>query len=130
VAVDFVGFLISQLRATRHLYIISAAVLVFVNLGDLTIISSFASSTFLLIFASINYSAFRLRQQIVINPITPLAGVVLSLTVWLVLCGYLWQHDRRSLMWMAVFYLGVAGLEFLFSQRRWFFTSPHDTSGG
>lgn len=103
------------------LCVISAATLVFVNLGDLTIISSFASSTFLLIFASINFSAFRLHKRIVINLIAPLAGMVLCLAAWLVLCGYLWEHDRRSLLWMAVFYFATAGLEFLYSRRRCIF---------
>ncbi len=100
------------------LCIISAVTLVFVNLGDLAVISSFASSTFLLIFASINLSAFRLHKRIGINPAYPLAGMVLCLAAWLVLCGYLWANDRRSLLWMGVFYLAIAGLEFLFSRRR------------
>ena len=102
------------------LCIISGITLVFVNLGDLTVISSFASSTFLLIFASINYAAFRLRQQIVINPAIPLAGLLLCVTSWLVLCDYLWKHSHDSLLWIAAFYIGVALFEFLFSQRRRF----------
>jgi len=100
------------------LCIISAVTLVFVNLGDLAIISAFASSTFLLIFACINMSAFRLRRRIDINPTYPLAGMVLCFTAWLVLCGYLWEHDRHSLLWMASFYLVILGVEFLFSRRR------------
>jgi len=103
------------------LCVISAATLVFVNLGDLTVISSFASSTFLLIFASINFSAFRLRKRIGLHWAPPLIGASLSFAVWVVLCGYLWQQDRTSLLWMAVFYLVTASLEFLFSERRLFF---------
>ena len=102
------------------LCIISGVTLVFVNLGDLTIISSFASSTFLLIFASINFTAFRLRKKIGISPTAPLAGLLLCLVSWLVLCGYLWNHDHTSLLWIAIFYIGIALLEFLFSQRRLF----------
>jgi len=100
------------------LCLISGVSLLLVNLGNLTVISAFASSTFLLIFASINFAAFRLRQRIGITPLAPLAGVLLCLVSWLVLCGYLWKHDRRSLLWMAAFYLGTVALELLFSQRR------------
>lgn len=103
------------------LCIISVITLVFVNLSDLSIISSFASSTFLLIFASINFSAYRLRRQIGITPMTPLAGMLLCLMSWLVLCGYLWKNSYNSLLWITVFYIGVALLELLFSQRRLFF---------
>jgi len=99
------------------LCIITGVTLLFVNLGDLTVISSFASSTFLLTFASINIAAIRLRRKIGIAPIVPLIGMLLCLISWLVLCGYLWEHDRSSLLWIAVFYLGTAALEFLFSKR-------------
>ena len=104
------------------LCIISAVTLVFVNLGDLTVISAFASSTFLLIFASINYSALRLRERIAINLWLPMAGLLLCVASWMVLCGYLWIHARPSLLWMVVFYLVTTVLEFAFSQRRRLFT--------
>ena len=100
--------------------IFSGLTLLFVNLGDLTVISSFASSTFLLIFVSINFSAFRLRKKIVIGVLPCLSGILLCFVSWLVLCGYLWQHNRRSLIWIEVFYLGTVILEFLFSERRIF----------
>ncbi len=102
------------------LCIISGLTLVFVNLGDLTVISSFASSTFLLIFASINLSAFRLRKEIGIGTLSSLSGMLLCLASWLVLCGYLWQHGRNSMIWIAIFYLGTAIVELLFSERRLF----------
>ncbi len=97
---------------------ITAVTLVLVNFGDLTIISSFASATFLLVFASINFSAFRLHGNIGIPPIIPLSGLFFCLMSWLVLCNFLWQHGHQSLLWIALFYGSVAGLEFLFSQRR------------
>ena len=99
------------------LCLITGVTLVFVNLADLTVISSFASSTFLLIFASVNLAALRLRDRIGIGVATPLLALVLSLVSWLVLCGYLWSQDRSSLAWMAAFYVGTAVLEFLFSRR-------------
>ncbi|VAW19390.1 hypothetical protein MNBD_ALPHA12-888, partial [hydrothermal vent metagenome] len=88
------------------------------NLSDLTAISSFASSTFLLIFASINLSAFRLSRRIGINPALPLAGIVLTVLSWLVLNFYLWQQNRGSMIWIALFYLGTIVLEILFSLTR------------
>ncbi|MFK5915234.1 MAG: APC family permease, partial [Woeseiaceae bacterium] len=99
------------------LCIISSITLVFVNMGNLTIISSFASSTFLLIFSSINFAAFRLRQRIGITTMVPLIGMLLCLASWLVLCSYLWKHSYNSLIWIAVFYTGVTLLELLFNQR-------------
>ena len=62
---------------------ITLASLLFVNLTDLTIISSFASSTFLLIFALINLSAWRLRKQTSGNGFLALTGMTLSLACWL-----------------------------------------------
>jgi len=102
------------------LCIISSVTLVFVNLGDLTIISSFASSTFLLIFFSINYASFCLRKKIKISTIVPMTGAIFCLVSWLVLVYYLWQHNRQTLLWIAMFYIGITALELLFSQRRLF----------
>ncbi len=99
---------------------ITGVTLLFVNLADLTIISSFASSTFLLIFCSINFSAYRLRKSIVITPLAPLIGMLLCLFSWLVLFVYLWQHNRGSLIWITVFYIVIAIFELMFSQRRLF----------
>jgi len=102
---------------------ITAVTLVFVNLANLTIISSFASSTFLLIFALINLSAWRLRDKIGGNVLMPLASLVLSLASWMALIIYLWQTDRNSLFWIGLIYLAVSLAEILFSQRRCLFRS-------
>jgi len=64
------------------LVIVTALTLVFVNTSDLTMISSFASATFLLIFAAINLSAWRLRKIIGIRASAPMAGLMLSLVSW------------------------------------------------
>jgi len=97
---------------------ITLATIVFVNLTDLTIISSFASSSFLLIFAIINLSAWRLRHKIGGNVLLPLSGMLLSLLSWLALMVYLWQTNRSSILWIALIYLVVVLAELLFSQRR------------
>jgi len=103
------------------LLVISGLTLIFVNLADLTIISSFASSTFLLIFAAINLSALRLRKRIHATPAVSFAGLVFSLLSWLALLIYLYQSDRASLYWIGSLYLAVFCAEFLFSKRRWIF---------
>ena len=103
---------------------ITALTLLFVNLGNLTMISSFASATFLLIFAAINLAALRLRARIGIAPALPLAGLTLAFASWLVLGGYLWLHDRDALTGIALSYLAIAIAEFLFSERRLLFKRP------
>ena len=99
------------------LIVITGVTLVFVNLTNLTIISSFASSTFLLIFALINLSALRLHQKIGGNVLLPIAGLLLSLASWLVLALYLWQTNPHSLYWIGLIYLTVIMAELVFSQR-------------
>lgn len=100
------------------LVFITAVTLLFVNTGDLTVISAFASSTFLLIFASINLSAFRLRRRISIGTKMPLTGLALTMASWVVLIVYLWQTSRQSLIWICVFYLSGITAELLFSERK------------
>ncbi len=100
------------------LVIITLATLAFVNLGNLTIISSFASSTFLLIFAAINLSALRLRERIACGIAGPLLGLILSLASWSALAVYLWNTNRENLLWIGIIYVSVIVAELLFSQRR------------
>ncbi|HDK81417.1 MAG TPA: amino acid permease [Nitrospirae bacterium] len=100
------------------LVFITAVTILFVNIADLTVISAFASSTFLLIFASINLSAFRLRKRISIGALMPLTGLAFTTASWVVLIVYLWQTSRQSLMWICVFYLSVITAELLFSERK------------
>ncbi len=96
---------------------ISLVTLVFVNIADLTIISSFASSTFLLIFIAINLSAIRLRRIIEANVWAPGLGLALAAGSWVVLMGYLWRHEPKSLYQIGIFYMAVIVAELLFSQR-------------
>ena len=118
----------SSLSRNNHipwvsLLVVTAATLVFVNTSNLTIISSFASSTFLLIFAAINLSAWKLHK--VINPeagkvgavLLPLSGLILSLASWVTLMVYLWQSSTESVVWIATSYIAVILVELLFSQR-------------
>ncbi len=100
------------------LLIITGVTLFFVNAADLTIISSFASSTFLMIFFAINLSAWRLRKEIAMPPAWPLLAMILSGASWGILLFWLWRDDPHALYWIAAFYLAVAASELLFSQRR------------
>ena len=105
------------------LLIITGVTLFFVNAANLTIISSFASSTFLMIFFAINLSAWRLRQEIGIRPLWPLSAMLLSGLSWVVLIVWLWRSDSHAFFWLAAFYAAVVISEFLFSQRRLLFRS-------
>ncbi len=100
------------------LLVISFLTLIFVNLGNLDIISSFSSATFLIIFASINLAALRLRRQISISLLYPLTGFILCLVSWAVLFGYLWEKKPHCLISIAVSYVVISVAEFLFSKRR------------
>lgn len=97
---------------------IAAAAVVFANTIDLTIISSFASSTFLLIFASINLSAFRLRGTIGIHPAPPLLAMIACLGSWIALLSYLYGTTVSGLAWIGGAYSAIALAEFAFSERR------------
>ncbi len=105
------------------LSVISLITILFVNVGDLTIISSFSSSSFLLIFASINLSAFIKRKDIKISAYYPIVGIIFCLSSWLVLIYYLWHHDKNSLFWIGISYICIFILEFIFSKRRVLFTN-------
>jgi len=103
------------------LLVITLLTIVFVNLADLAIISSFASSTFLLIFAAINRSAQGLRKRIGGRVTVSLIGLVCTLGSWVGLMVYLYQSNRSGLYWIGGLYLAVICAEFLFSRRRWIF---------
>jgi len=100
--------------------VLAMVTLTFVNLADLTVISSFASATFLLVFASINLAAFRLRKKVSAHPLMPLLGFAGCLASWVALITYLWGHDGNSLKWMFMAYLAIGIAELVFSKRRLF----------
>jgi hypothetical protein len=102
------------------LIVITMVAILFVNTMDLTIISSFASSIFLLIFASINLAAFRLRQRIGFHPIPPLLAMLLCLASLVVLIVYLYKTSPQGLTWIFGAYVFIFLAEFVFSERRLF----------
>jgi len=66
---------------------IAAITILFVNTSKLTIISAFSSSTFLLIFAAINLSAFRLRKRLDATVLIPLYCLWPHGRHWSSICG-------------------------------------------
>jgi len=105
---------------------ITTMTIIFVNVADLTIISSFASSAFLLTFALINVSAIKLCREINLRPVIPVFGFLLSSSCWLVLIYYLARTNIQSLVWIGGFNLVVVAAELLFSQRRLIFKVVRD----
>lgn len=97
---------------------ITFVTLVFVNVANLQIIAAFASSTFLLLFALVNAAAFKLRHQIGLLGLWPMLGLVGALAAWVMLLIDLYHHQQETLWWLLIFYVAVASVELLFSQRR------------
>ena len=95
------------------LVVISAATLAFINLANLEIISSFASATFLLVFALINLSAWRLRERIGIRAWIPLSGLLLSTGSLMALAGYLYRSEPRHLLWIGLIYAAATVIELM-----------------
>jgi amino acid transporter len=80
----------------------------FALMAKLSVISLFASATFLLIFSGVNFAAFRMARRIGMHPILPLSGGVLSSASFLLLIWHSWDHNPGGLLWLAGFY-GAAG---------------------
>ena len=97
---------------------ITVITLVFVNTADLTVISAFASATFLLIFAAVNASAIRLRKRTSSKVLIPALGLAATTTSWVVLMVYLWTHSRQSLVTIGTSWVVIAAAELAFSKRR------------
>lgn len=92
--------------------------LAFALVARLAAISGFASATFLVIFAAVNFSALRLAKQIGLAPVIPLAGGTLATLSLAVLLWHDWQVDRLSLYLLLAVYCTVIALEVVLSMRR------------
>jgi amino acid transporter len=100
------------------LVVLSALTIVFVFVADLALISSFASATFLVIFAAVNLSAYRLRARIGIRPLVPLAGAALAGGALVILLRHTWQTRPMNLVWIAGAYLAAVVFEAIIVMRR------------
>ena len=93
------------------LLVLSALAAGFALAAPLSVISSFASATFLLIFAGVNFAALKLARRIAIHPLIPLTGGVLATLSFGFLLWHSWQADRASFIWLIVFYAVAAAIE-------------------
>jgi hypothetical protein len=91
------------------LLVLTALSLAFTLAAPLSAISVFASGTFLLIFAAVNFAAVRLSRRIGLNPAIPWTGGLLASASFILLLWNSWQLDRTGLVTLGVFY-GAAGL--------------------
>jgi amino acid transporter len=90
---------------------LTAATVAFIIFSNLTVISAFASATFLLIFLSVNASAARLHARIGLNAILPTAGAVLCGVTFVVVLSHTWTTSPRSFLWIAGIYAVAFGGE-------------------
>ncbi len=90
----------------------------FLLFADITVISSFASATFLILFAAVNLAAWRVRRRIAITPAVPAAGALLSTAALAILLWHMWRADRASLAWIAAFYAAAVIFEAVLLWRR------------
>ncbi len=86
------------------LLVLTGLSLAFTIAAPLAVISTFASATFLLIFAAVNLAALRLARTIRLHAAVPLAGGALAGASFLVLLWHTWQHDRVGLAWLVAAY--------------------------
>ena len=113
----------SLLERRRPIPYVSLLVLTALSLGftfatQLRVISIFASATFLLIFAAVNFAALRLSGRIGLQPLVPLTGGILASASFGVLIWYTWWHDRQSLAWLIAAYTVAAVVELGLLWRR------------
>jgi hypothetical protein len=93
------------------LLVLSGLAITFTLTAKLSVISVFASATFLLIFAAVNFAALRLAARIGLHRLVPLAGGVLASASFAILIWHVWNHDRTSLVWLVAFYGTAATVE-------------------
>ena len=86
------------------LLVLTGLALLFTMLAHLTLISAFASATFLLIFLAVNVAALRLAKEIKLHWVFPAAGAVMTAASLCVLVWHMWTSSRVNLYWMAAFY--------------------------
>jgi amino acid transporter len=92
--------------------------LAFALAAPLAAISGFASATFLLIFAAVNFSALRLAGRIGLARLIPLAGGILASASLGLLLWHDWQVDRSSLYLLLAVYGTVIVFEALLTMKR------------
>lgn len=92
---------------------LAAITIGFTLIGNLKVISTFASATFLLIFTAVNVSAVKLSDKIGLNVILPSIAAILSGASLLALLWHTWTRDRSSALSIAAFYFAAVIIETL-----------------
>lgn len=100
------------------LLVLTGMSLAFALVAPLGAISGFASATFLVIFAAVNFSALRLAKKIGLAPPIPLAGGFLATASLGTLLWHDWQADRPSLYLLITIYGTVVAVEAVLIARR------------
>ncbi|MEX6506485.1 APC family permease [Jiella sp. M17.18] len=93
------------------LLVLTGLALAFSLAAPLSVISAFASATFLLIFAAVNFAALRLAGRIGINRLVPLAGGVLAAASFLMLLWHTGATDPMSAATILGVYAVAAAIE-------------------
>ena len=93
------------------LLVLTVLALGFALLAPLTVISAFASATFLLIFAAVNFAALKLAGRIGIHRLVPLAGGLFAGASFLLLLWHMAETDPASLAVILGIYALAAAVE-------------------
>ncbi|WP_131120216.1 APC family permease [Lichenihabitans psoromatis] len=109
-----------RIRPVPYVSLLALTVLslAFALLVPLPAISGFASATFLVIFAAVNFSALRLSGRIGLSPSIPLAGGLLATASLGLLLWHDWQVDRMSLYLLLAVYGSVVAIQIVLTVRR------------
>ena len=97
---------------------LTAATIAFVIFAKLSVISAFASATFLLIFLGVNASAAGLHEEIGLKAIIPFAGAILCAVTFAVVLWHTWATDRASFFWIIGIYAAAIGGELILTLLR------------
>jgi len=90
---------------------LSAVTVGFTLLGDLGVISTFASATFLLIFTAVNLSAFRLSAKIGLHRALSGLATLLCGASFVTLVWHTWTTAPTRALWIAGFYGAAIAIE-------------------
>jgi len=100
--------------AYEGLLIIAALSLILALGASLESISAAGSGGFLIVFAAVNYAAYRLRDKTGASPLITLAGAVLSVAALIVLVYRMAQLNPSHLIVLAALIAGSFTIEYLY----------------
>ncbi|MPR36289.1 APC family permease [Salmonirosea aquatica] len=98
------------------LLITAVATLLLANTLNLESISTAGSAGFLLIFAAVNYTGYKLSDQVKSNKIIPLLGSILCLAAWVVLIAQQYTSNRLGVLVAVGITLVCFTIEFIYKK--------------